>query len=88
MGQWWQEEAAAQSGGELGDLWSRGWTLGSSNWEALVFFVRGALQERGQRGTDFLNHTGKEWSLEGRRVGQTPCSSAGEMMESSVNPKE
>lgn len=27
-------------------------------------------------------------SVEGRRVGQAPCGSAGEIMESSVNPEE
>lgn len=66
----------------------KGWTLWSSNCEALtsVFCKRCIRRERTKRGR-FLNRTAKEYSIKGRRVGQTPHGSAGEMMEPSVNPK-
>lgn len=38
-------------------------------------------------GADFKNQTAKEHCIKGKRVGQIPCSSIGEVMESKVNPE-
>lgn len=80
MGSWWAEEAAVQSGAELGAA-GPGLDPLVRDQEAFAsgFCKRGIRGERLKWGR-VLNRPAKEGSVKGRRLSQTPCSSAGEMM--------